>query len=83
MRVIRNPITCPKCRKIGFLSRRWVRCGIYPRYGVRKYYYDYVGHYSPEKYEKEMKDFRNGSRKSRPNGRIWHKVPVKNDRRKW
>jgi len=43
------------------------------------YYYYYVGHYSPEKYEKEMKDFRKGKRKSRPNGRIWHEVPVRVD----
>ena len=47
-----------------------------------KFYYDYVGHYSPEKYEKEMNDFRQGKRKSRPNGRIWHKIPVEKDQRR-
>lgn len=48
----------------------------------KKYFYDYIGHYSPEKYKTEMKDFRDGKRKSRPNGRIWHKVPVKQDGRR-
>ena len=83
MTVKRESITCPKCGKSGFLCRRWVKSGIDPRYDSRKYYYYYVGHYSPEKYKKEMEDFRNGTRKSRPNGRIWHEVPVTNDRRKW
>jgi hypothetical protein len=52
------------------------------RISSNRYYYEYVGHYSPEKYKKEMEGFRKGNRKSRPNGRIWHKVPSKNDKRK-
>jgi hypothetical protein len=52
------------------------------RISSHKYFYYYVGHYSPKKYKKEMEDFKNGKRKSRPNGRIWHKIPVKKDRRK-
>ena len=52
------------------------------RVSSRRYFYDYIGHYSPEKYQEEMERFKSGKRKSRPNGRIWHKVPVKNDCRK-
>ena len=52
------------------------------RISSRPYFYEYIGHYSPEKYLKEMEDFKRGKRKSRPNGRIWHKVPVEHDQRK-
>ena len=52
------------------------------RISSRCYFYDYVGHYSPEKFQEEMKDYKIGRRKSRPNGRIWHKVPVEHDQRK-
>src|SRR5215216_1073948 len=34
----------------------------------------YVGHYDPEKYEKAMEKYKSGSLKSRPTGRLWHKV---------
>lgn len=46
------------------------------------YFYDYIGHYSPDKYQEQMERFKSGKRKSRPNGRIWHKVPVEHDQRK-
>ena len=39
-----------------------------------KYYYDYFGHYDPEKYKQEMRDYKSGKRKSRPNGRKWCKI---------
>lgn len=52
--------------------------GIYYRVGSIKYYHYYVGHYDPEVYKKQMKDYRNHKRKSRPNGRKWCKVPVSN-----
>ena len=49
-----------------------------------RYSYDYIGHYSHEQYKKQMEDFKQGKRKSRPNGRIWHMIRVKpsHDRRK-
>jgi hypothetical protein len=34
----------------------------------------YIGHYDEEKYKKAMEKYRSGSLKSRPNGRLWHKV---------
>jgi hypothetical protein len=34
----------------------------------------YIGHYDEEKYKKAMKKYRSGRLKSRPNGRLWHKV---------
>lgn len=34
----------------------------------------YIGHYDPQKYIKSMDDYKMGKLKSRPNGRIWHKV---------
>jgi hypothetical protein len=36
-----------------------------------RYYYNYIGHYDPTKYQKQMIDYKNGKRKSRPNGRKW------------
>jgi hypothetical protein len=37
-------------------------------------WYVYIGHYDSGKYRRAMKWFKNGGLKSRPNGRIWHKV---------
>jgi hypothetical protein len=34
----------------------------------------YIGHYDAEKYKKAMVKYKMGRLKSRPNGRIWHKV---------
>jgi len=34
----------------------------------------YIGHYDSEKYLRAMERYKNGRLKSRPNGRIWHKV---------
>jgi hypothetical protein len=34
----------------------------------------YIGHYDEEKYKKAMEKYKMGKVKSRPNGRIWHKV---------
>ena len=34
----------------------------------------YIGHYDSEKYRRAMERFKKGRLKSRPNGRIWHKV---------
>jgi hypothetical protein len=34
----------------------------------------YVGHYDAEKYKKTMEKYKMGKLKSRPNGRLWHKV---------
>jgi hypothetical protein len=47
-------------------------------YRVRsvKYFHYYVGHYDPEVYKKQMVDYRNHKRQSRPNGRKWFKVPL-------
>jgi hypothetical protein len=48
-----------------------------------KYHYDYFGHYDKEKYRQQMVEYKNGRRKSRPNGRKWCKVSVGgSDRRK-
>lgn len=38
---------------------------------TRKYIKYYVGHYSKEKYEEQMKQFNEKKRKSKPNGRRW------------
>ncbi|CAN5875599.1 hypothetical protein BH23THE1_BH23THE1_20530 [soil metagenome] len=35
----------------------------------------YVCHYSKEKYNEQMKEYHNHTRKSRPNGRICHYIP--------
>jgi hypothetical protein len=47
-------------------------------YRVRsvKYFHYYVGHYDPEVYKKQMVEYRNQKRQSRPNGRKWCKVPL-------
>jgi len=34
----------------------------------------YIGHYDSEKYSEAMERYKKGRLKSRPNGRIWHKV---------
>jgi hypothetical protein len=34
----------------------------------------YIGHYDSEKYREAMERYKKGRLKSRPNGRIWHKV---------
>lgn len=46
----------------------------YYRVTYKKYYYYYIGHYNKEIYNKNMERYRKGEIKSRPNGRIWHKV---------
>jgi hypothetical protein len=38
------------------------------------FWYPYIGHYDSEKYEKAMEKYKKGILKSRPNGRVWHKV---------
>lgn len=45
-----------------------------------RYSYDYIGHYSHEQYKKQMEAFKQGKRKSRPNGRFWHMIRVKPSR---
>jgi hypothetical protein len=71
-------IVCPKCGKLGFLTRRRVWSTYRPKFissdgGLtRQYnYHTYIGHYSPEKYREDMERYRNGRRRSRPNGRIY------------
>lgn len=44
------------------------------RVRYRKKYY-YVAHYDSIKYQKDMILYKNGKRKSRPNGRTWCKFP--------
>jgi hypothetical protein len=34
----------------------------------------YIGHYDSEKYRRGMEKYKKGRLKSRPNGRLWHKV---------
>src|SRR5918995_307514 len=41
----------------------------------KKYYY-YIGHYDSDVYQKQMISYKNGKRKSRPNGRRWCKLPT-------
>jgi hypothetical protein len=38
---------------------------------TRKYVKYYVGHYDKERYEEQMKQFKEKKRKSKPNGRRW------------
>jgi hypothetical protein len=38
---------------------------------TRKYIKYYVGHYDKERYEEQMKQFKEKKRKSKPNGRRW------------
>lgn len=45
----------------------------------KKYHHYYIGHYDPAKYLKEMTAYRKGERKSRPNGRVWCKLPKGTD----
>jgi hypothetical protein len=40
-------------------------------------WYLYIGHYDSGKYHRAMERYKNGRLKSRPNGRIWHKVRYK------
>jgi hypothetical protein len=104
-------VICPRCKKQGFLTLRWVRsshyCKINHPYLKSKYVkkeiinpiadegkeltksvdrwyvtyrpvvHPYIGHYDAEKYRKAMEKYRNGRLKSRPNGRLWHKVRYK------
>ena len=51
--------------------------GYYRVTAKRKYYYYYFGHYDLEKYQQQMVDYRDGRRKSRPNGRSWCKEPAR------
>ena len=37
-------------------------------------WYLYVGHYDSKKYRSAMERYKKGMLKSRPNGRLWHKV---------
>ena len=103
-------VVCPRCRKLGFLTLRWVRSSLEckseasnlvshwidmpllnPQAGdgqrkptttkrmrnLIKYaptWHLYIGHYDSEKYRRAMERFKKGRLKSRPNGRIWHKV---------
>lgn len=46
----------------------------YYRVTYKRYSYYYIGHYDKEKYEKNMERYKKGEIKSRPNGRIWHKL---------
>ena len=49
-------------------------------YKVRyKNYYYYVGHYDAAKYRTQMRDYKSGKRKSRPNGRKECKLPKGTD----
>jgi hypothetical protein len=102
-------VICPRCRKQGFLTLRWVRSSrhsmVEPSNQV-SYWIDkqllnpiagniqrepitkrkrnllryaptwhlYIGHYDSEKYSEAMERYKKGRLKSRPNGRIWHKV---------
>lgn len=45
----------------------------------KKYYSLYIYHYDKKKYSDQMKDYRSGIRKSRPNGRICHYVSKGSD----
>jgi hypothetical protein len=44
-----------------------------------KYLQYYVAHYDPKKYQKQIKDYKAGRRKSRPNGRRECKLRIKRD----
>jgi hypothetical protein len=46
----------------------------YYRVTYRRYYYYYICHYDKEKYNKNMERYKKGELKSRPNGRISHKL---------
>jgi hypothetical protein len=46
---------------------------IYYRVSSERYYHYYIGHYDPAKYRQQMVKYKNGQRKSRPNGRRWCK----------
>jgi hypothetical protein len=50
------------------------------RRNLRRYapsWHLYIGHYDSDKYRRAMERYKNGGLKSRPNGRIWHKVRYK------
>jgi hypothetical protein len=44
------------------------------RVSSSKRWYTYMGHYDKDVYKKQMANYRNGMRKSRPNGRTWCKL---------
>jgi hypothetical protein len=102
-------VICPRCRKRGFLTLRWVRSSrdwkseapnqvshwidkqlLNPIAGndqrkpttkrkrnLLRYaptWHLYIGHYDSKKYRDAMERYKMGKLKSRPNGRIWHKV---------
>jgi hypothetical protein len=102
-------VICPRCKKQGFLTLRWVRssrgwkgeppnqishwidkqplnsiAGNIQREPTTKRkrnllryaptWHLYIGHYDSEKYSEAMERYKKGRLKSRPNGRIWHKV---------
>jgi hypothetical protein len=101
-------VICPRCKKQGFLTLRWVRSSHYckiehpylPKKEVQKeivnpildggkeltklvkrwlvtygpFWHLYIGHYDTEKYKKAMGQYKSGRLKSRPTGRLWHKV---------
>lgn len=45
----------------------------------KKYYHCYIGHYDSAIYQKQMIAYKEGRRKSRPNGRTWCKLPIGTD----
>lgn len=45
------------------------------RVSSEKYWHYYIGHYDSKKYQEQLKDYKSGKRKSRPNGRRWCKLP--------
>jgi hypothetical protein len=42
----------------------------------RTHWHYYIGHYDHEKYKQQMVNYREGKRKSRPNGRKWCYLPT-------
>ncbi len=46
----------------------------YYRVTYKRYYYYYICHYDKEQYKKNMERYKKGELKSRPNGRISHKL---------
>jgi len=48
-----------------------------------KFDYEYFGHYDPKKYREQMEKYKQGLRKSRPNGRKWCKIPYSYSRKKF
>lgn len=61
---------CPKCGEYGYLGRGWIAHARGTRYHV-----NYIRHYNPEKYHRQMERYRNHEIKSRPNGQKRCYVP--------